>query len=476
MKNLIGRANQIQDLEEALTSNKPEMVALIGRRRIGKTYLVKRVYENRINFELTGIQYANKKEQLQNFLVQIAKFCPNFELNQKPGSWLEAFFMLAKALESQKNKEKQVIFLDELPWLGTKRSDFIKGLGWFWNSWAENQKIVVVICGSAASWMIKKVINDKGGLHNRITKLIYLHAFTLNETEQFLASKQIRLNRYQITQIYMTMGGVPMYLDQLKPGLSAVQNIQNVCFEEEGYLRNEFERLFSSLFDNHENHVEVIKTLAKKRMGMTRNQIIENSRFKNGGMLSEILDELEKSGFIEIYASHEKLKRESLYRLSDQYSMFYLTFLDKLSKNAKSDFQSMSNLPKWKAWSGYSFENICFYHIKQIKGALSIGGVSTKISSFFAQPKDGLPGTQIDLLIDRTDNCINLCEMKFSSEMYEVTKKDVDNIAIKRNVFRHQSKTKKHIFTKLITTFGAIENTNKVNYIDQVVTLDSLFK
>jgi uncharacterized protein len=475
MENIVGRKSQIGDLQAAMVSNRAEMVALIGRRRIGKTFLVKQVYENRINFELTGIQYANKKEQIQNFLMQVAKYCPNHEVQKKPDSWLEAFFLLANALENQKTLQKKVVFIDELPWLGSKRSDFIKGLSWFWNSWAESKKIVLVICGSAASWMIKKVINDKGGLHNRVTKLIYLYPFTLNETEEFLKNKQVKLNRYQITQIYMTMGGVPMYLDQLKPGLSAIQNIQKVCFEQEGYLRNEFYRLYSSLFNNFENHVEIIKALAKKRVGLTRNQIIENTKFKNGGMLTEILDELEKSGFIEVNSPFEKLKRESLYRITDQYSMFYLTFLEKLPKNSNIDFQTMSSLPKWKAWSGYSFENVCFYHIKQIKQALGISGINSSTSSFFAQPKDNLPGTQIDLLIDRSDNCINLCEMKFSNDKYEVTKKDLENIMTKKSVFRYHSKTNKHIFTTLITTFGAIENSNKIGNIDQVVSLDNLF-
>jgi uncharacterized protein len=476
MEKIVGRQKQIVQLKEALTSNKSEMVAVIGRRRVGKTFLIRNVYEADISFEITGVQHATPKEQILVFVAQMAKHFPLFPIKEKPKSWIEAFVVLSQVLEKQPFTEKKVIFIDELPWLGTKRSDFLKGLSWFWNSWAAKQNIVVVICGSAASWMIEKVINDRGGLHNRVTKLVYLYPFTLSETEEFLIARKIKLSRYQIVQLYMTMGGIPMYLDQLKSGLSAVQNIQNICFEQDGYLRKEFDRLFSSLFDNFQNHVEVVKALASKKMGLTRNQIIEITKFTNGGMLTEILSELSQSGFIGIYSSYGKKSRESIYRLTDDYSVFYLTFLASLGENTNADFTRLSELPKWKAWSDYAFENVCLYHIDQIRESLSIRGIYSTTSSFFALPKDGLSGTQIDLIIDRNDNSINICEIKFSEEEYVLTKKDVDNINLKKQVFRYHSKTKKHLFTTLITTFGAVENANKVSNIDQVVTMNELFK
>ena len=476
MEQIVGRSKQIVELREALASNKSEMVAVIGRRRVGKTFLIRNIYEANISFELTGVQHANQKEQILVFLAQLTKHFPLFSIKEKPKSWIEAFILLSQALEKQDVTEKRVVFIDELPWLGTKRSDFLKGLSWFWNSWATKQKIVVVICGSAASWMIEKVINDRGGLHNRITKLVYLYPFTLSETEEFLVTRKIKLSRYQIVQLYMTMGGIPMYLDQLKSGLSAVQNIQKICFERDGYLRQEFDRLFSSLFDNFQNHVEVVRALANKKIGLTRNQIIEITKFTNGGMLTTILNELSQSGFIGIYSGYGKKSRESIYRLTDDYSLFYLTFLESLGENTNADFTRLSELPKWKAWSGYAFENVCLYHINQIRESLSINGIYSTTSSFFALPKDGLSGTQIDLIIDRNDNSINICEIKFSEEDYLVTKKDIDNITVKKQVFRHHSKTKKHLFTTLITTFGVVENANKINYIDQVVTMEGLFR
>ncbi len=476
MKNIvIGRTPQKQALKEALTSDKPEMIALVGRRRVGKTYLVSQMYSQLMDFEITGLQYGNKREQLENFSLRIGKYFPDYQLNGIPKSWLKAFNHLTLALESLNKKTKMVVFLDELPWLATRKSGFLTGLSYFWNSWAAKQNIVVVICGSAASWMIKKVINDRGGLHNRVTRLLYLYPFTLAETEAYYQARNIKLNRYQILQLYMAIGGIPMYLDQVKAGLSAIQNIQNICFAPTGYLRNEFDRLFASLFSGYKKHITIIRALATKRKGLSRTEIIKATKITNSGKLTDILFELETSGFITIYGGYGKKTKESLYRLTDAYSLFYLTFLEPLGKNAQLDFTQLSDLPLWKTWTGYTFDNICLVHIDQIRKALGISGITSSISSFIARPKDNLPGTQIDLLIDRNDQSINLCEIKFSVEDYIVTKKDVDNIQTKKQVFRYHTKTKKHIFTTLITTTGVVENKHKLNEVDQVVTLEELF-
>ena len=473
---LVGRKQQIEDLQEVLASNRPEMVALVGRRRVGKTYLVRQVFAGRIDFELTGLQKDDKEEQLLNFVFSMGKYFPNFQLHSKPTSWLEAFHMLTQALESLNKTEKMVVFIDELPWLDTNRSSFITGLGWFWNTWASQKFIVVTICGSSASWMIKKIINDRGGLHNRITKLLMLYPFTLAETEEYCRYRSINLNRYQMLQVYMTMGGVPMYLDQLKSGLSAMQNIQAICFSQTGYLRHEFERLFASLFKNYNQHIALIRALATRRSGLTRQEIIKITKFTNGGMLTEILDELEKSGFISIHSGYGKKVKDTLFRLSDAYVLFYLTFIEPLGKNTTIDFSQLSDLPQWKTWSGYTFENICIAHIASIRKALGIFGMASSVSSFVASPKDGFSGAQIDMLIDRNDQTINLCEIKFSTSSYDLTKKDVESIENKKQVFRYHTGTKKHLFTTLITTVGVVNNANKINYIDQVVTLDDLFK
>lgn len=474
-RNLVGRRQEISVLEEALASPRPEMIAVVGRRRIGKTYLVRQVYGERICFEVTGLQHGGKAEQLENFVLSMAKYFPNYVLPKKPTSWLEAFHFLSVALEQLPTAEKKVVFLDELPWMGTPRSGFLAGLSFFWNSWASRQSIVVVICGSAASWMIKKVIHDRGGLHNRVTRLLVLRPFTLAETEAFCHSRGIHLNRLMLLQVYMAIGGVPMYLDQLRPGLSAMQNIQAICFSPSGYLRHEFDRLYASLFSNFQSHIAIVRALAARRSGLTRLEISRLARISNGGMLTDLLDELETSGFIAIYGGYGKKVKESLYRLTDAYSLFYLTFIEPLGKGSHVDFSQWSDLPQWKTWSGYAFENVCLQHIDQIRKALGISGMTTSISSFVAAPEDDLPGAQIDLLIDRRDQCIHLCEIKFSASEYKITSKDVEALLNKRRVFQSHTHTQKHIFFTLITPVGIAPDSHKGQPIDQVVTLDDLF-
>ena len=471
---IIGREKELLILNEVLLSNRPELVSIIGRRRVGKTFLIKNAFKNNIIFELTGIQNSDKTEQLQNFVFSMKRYFKNYQPVKPPESWIEAFDGLNNEIEKEKNGKKKVIFMDELPWLSSPRSGFLNGFSYFWNSCMADKNIVVVICGSAVSWMIKKVINHKGGLHNRVTRLMMLKPFTLAETEKFCLSNKIRLNRFQLVQLYMTMGGIPMYLTQLRAGESAVQNIQRIFFEPSGFLNQEFDRLFSSLFENYQNHLEVIKTLATKWRGMTRQEIINTTKFTNGGGLTEILEELEQSDFITVYAAYDKKTKESLYRLTDPYSLFYLTFMTKnMRKNA--EFAKLSDLQQWKIWSGYAFENICLNHVSQIKGALSIKGISTSTATFLMRPNEDTSGTQIDLLIDRSDNSINICEMKFSEQPFEITKKVAENIEIKKQVFRQFGKTKKHLFTTLISPFGVVDNRYKLNHIDHIITMDDLF-
>ena len=475
-KSVIGREAAKSILENAKTSRKPELIAVIGRRRIGKTFLVNKTYERHIDFALTGLQNGQLSDQIQNFQLALARYFPEYVVESEPKNWLAVFHELTKAIDKHPKKGKHIIFFDELPWLATKRSKFLMAFGWFWNSWAISKNIVVVICGSAASWMIDKVIDHKGGLHNRVTQRIFLDPFTLHETAEFLKNKKIRLNQYQITQIYMAMGGVPMYLEQIQAGKSAVENIKEICFKREGYLWNEYPRLFSSLFNNHEKHEEIVELLASRKKGMTRNEIIAGTSFKNGGMLSKILNELDQSGFIDIYANYKKSKRDRIYRLTDPYSLFYLHFIKPLIASAQIQFSSLADLPKWRIWSGYAFENICISHIDQIRQGLGISGMQTTISTFNSTPKDDLPGTQIDLIIDRNDQSIHVCEIKFYTEQFRLTKKDVHNIETKKTVFRHHTGTRKHLFTTMITTFGALENEHFVNYVDQSLTMNDLFQ
>ena len=472
---LIGRIEEQQILMDALQSPRAEMVSIIGRRRVGKTFLVNSVYKDQIDFEITGIQYATNQEQLENFRIQLSKAAPTQLPIKDMKNWIEAFHLLSQHLESKKKPGKLIVFLDELPWLASHRSGFLKGLSFFWNSWAIKQNIVLVICGSAASWMIKKVVHHKGGLHNRITKRISLKPFTLTETADFFKNKECNFDHYQILHLYMAMGGVPHYLEEVKGGKSAVQNINQICFSENGLLFDEFSKLYSSLFENADLHIQIVRALAKKRKGLTRLEIIEAGKLPNGGGTTRALEELIHSGFVSMYRPFGKVKKESLYRLTDEYSLFYLRFIEKNKSDSRNIWKELSQTAAYVAWSGYTFESICLKHIPQIKKVLGISGIFSTSSSYFKKGTAKEEGLQIDLLIDRNDHAINICEMKFYIDEVTITKPMAVGLRKKMALFRQYNKSKKLLFLTLVTTFGLKANHHSLGLIDNVVTLEDLF-
>ena len=473
MQELVGRQIERRKLQEILESDEAEMLAVVGRRRIGKTFLIEKVYEKEICFSLTGSQYATLSEQLENFSRQMQVFSGEGLLITTPKSWQDAFFQLSQYFEKKKYKHKKVIFFDEVPWLATHRSRFLQALAYFWNNWAKNQNLVLIICGSSSSWMINKVINNKGGLHNRVTRLISLQPFTLAETRAYFKSRKIKLGAYQIIQLYMVMGGVPFYLNQVRPGLSAAQNIDEICFKKDGLLKNEFNNLYPALFEKAANHIAIIRALATKWKGLTRKEIVNISKLTDGGTLTNYLNELEHSGFIGIYQPFGKSKKDRLYRLTDEYSLFYLKFIE---NQRNRSWAKLSQSQKLKSWQGYAFEGVCLKHVEQIKIALGISGISTEESSFLFHGNDAYKGFQIDLLINRQDNTINLCEMKFCESEFKADKNFVKEVREKIARFKEQTKTRKTVFFTLITTFGTQQNQNSLEAIDQHFNMEILMR
>lgn len=476
MKNtLIGREKEVAVLQALLRSDESELVSVIGRRRVGKTFLVQTVYADRIAFDITGIQHASNSEQLENFAITLNLYAKSPLPIQGPSTWLEAFRLLILYLESIDTPEKKVVFFDELPWLDNHRSGFLNAFGFFWNSWAVKHNIVVVICGSAASWMIQKVVHNKGGLYNRITKRIHLSPFSLHETELYLQKRGLNLNRYQITELYMAMGGIPHYLKEIQPGESVAQSIDRICFEPGGTLYDEFGQLYPSLFDHADNHIAVVRALSGKWSGLTRIEISQLSGISNGGGLSKTLEELEHSGFIAEYLPFGRVKRETLYRLTDEYSLFYLKFIETMKKEGAGIWKNFQPTTTYSIWSGYAFESICLKHIQEIKKALGISGVFSTSSAFYRKGSEGMEGCQIDLLIDRDDKVINLCEIKWSNSEYILSKTNAEALRKKSALFRHYSKTKKQVFITFISTYGLIQNEYTFGLIDKELKLDDLF-
>ncbi len=477
MENMIGREAEKKILKEALSSRSAELIAIYGRRRVGKTYLIRTVYEKELILELTGLNNAAFSEQLENFNLTLIRTFGLPMTGVNPQTWLQAFHILIQVLETKLGDTKKVFFLDEMPWFDTHKSGFLSAFDHFWNTWASKQNnLVVVICGSAASWMIQNVVRNRGGLHNRITRRIRLMPFNLYESELFLKNQFVHLDRYQLLQLYMVAGGIPHYLKDIRRGESVTQAIDRMCFTNDGLLSNEFKDLYAALFGTSEKHEAVVKALANKPNGLTRNEIIEACQLNSGGTVTKLLNELLESGFISEHYPYNK-SRDSIYWLSDEFSLFYLKFMEGSKASGEGTWQSKTTSSSWKSWSGLAFENIALKHIAQIKKALGISGVYSEQSAWRYVAKEATEkGVQIDLIIDRQDNCINLCEMKFSLTEFTIDKKYADELNLKRRIFLAKTGTKKTAFITMLTTFGVKENGHYLSTVQNQLIMDVLFE
>ncbi len=477
MQNVVGRKEEKILIKRIEDSGEPELLAVYGRRRIGKTFLIRNGFSRGLAFEFSGTHNATLNQELESFSIALTKASGGLQL-AAPNSWIQAFQMLIQYLTPLVKKGRKVVFFDEFPWINSPRSGFLPAFENFWNSWASKENnLIIVICGSAASWMIKKVINNRGGLHNRVTRRIRLLPFTVAETAEYLKARKVKLDKHQVLQIYMAMGGIPQYLKEIEPGDSAAQAIDKVCFTKDGLLNDEFKNLYYSLFDSAENHIDIIRALAQKGKGLTRTEIIEACKLTSGGYTTQLLNELKESGFITPYIPFGKTSKDSIYKLTDEYSLFYIKFIENSRARGQGTWLMFSTGASWKSWSGIAYESICMKHIDQLKDAIGIKNVYSEVSVWRYQPRSANEqGVQIDLLIDRADRCINLCEMKFASEPFEITKpyaKELDN---KLKVFQEHTKTKKALFITMVTTYGVKNAKAYPALIQKTITMDALFE
>lgn len=476
MDTLIGRKKEIKVLNAALASNSAELIAIYGRRRVGKTFLIRSVFEKQLVFEFTGIKNGKLNEQLLHFSRALKTAMQSPVELKTPANWIEAFSLLQEFLAPIVQKKKVVIFFDEFPWIQSQKSNFLNAFGYFWNTWASrNPNLKLVICGSAASWMIQQVVKNKGGLHNRITVRMNLSPFTLQETEAYLQSRNVQLDRYQLLNLYMVMGGIPQYLSNIQSGESATMAIDRICFSQHGYLIEEFDNLYASLFDHATHHIAVVKALAKKHKGLSRKELIELTHLATGGTLSKVLEELTESGFINSYIPFGKNKSACVYRLVDEYSLLYLKYMGNKKVTGKGTWLKISKSPAWASWSGYAFESICLKHIEQIKLGLGIEGLFVLPSIWRMDGTATAQGAQIDMILDREDGCINLCEMKFSKDPYSITKSYAEELEQKCLVFKNTVNTKRTLFLTMVTAMGTVKNPYFNKLIQSELTMDDLF-
>ncbi len=469
MSKLIGRISEIKMLKEAFESDKSELIAVYGRRRVGKTFLIRQLYDKNMVFELTGLHGGSMRDQLINFNKEIRKHVSRGKL-ETATTWLDAFSHLEEYLNSLKGKKKKVLFIDEFPWIATAKSKFLMAFENFWNNYCtKREDLIVVICGSAASYMVQKIIKSKGGLHNRITRKIRLLPFNLKETDLFLKSKGISYTEYDTIQLYMAIGGVPHYLEKLQKGLSVAQNLDELCFSKDGILNDEFNQLYTSLFDNSERHMIIIKTLAEFNKGITRNELIKKSGIPSGGDFTLKVNELLESGFISEHPFYKNKKQLTLFRLSDEYSKFYLKFIDNNKRGGLGTWQRLSISQSYHSWTGFAFEILCLKHIQQLKKALRIDAIYSRNSCWFNK------NAQIDLLIDRDDQVMNLCEMKFYSAPFTIDEKYYLNLKNKIAQLQNEIQVRKNIYITMVTTYGVKENKYSKELVQSNLDMSCLF-
>lgn len=474
---MIGRSREIDELNYLYNSGKAELVAIYGRRRIGKTYLVDETFKGRITFRHAGLSPVDEdkkgmlKAQLEHFYYSL--LLQGMKKSKKPGNWLEAFYMLEKFLEEIDDGSRQVVFLDELPWLDTPRSGFMTAFEGFWNTWGcHRNNLMVVVCGSANSWILDNLINNHGGLYNRVTYEIKLAPFTLCECEKFFESKNVKLSRYDIVQSYMILGGVPYYMGYFQSGMSLAQNVDNILFSKQGKLREEYERLFASIFSNPEVMKKIVGLLFTRNAGFTRSEIAENVGINDGGTLSQSLNALIASDFVVKYVPFGKGKKEH-YKLVDPFCLFYLHFIDKKNKIEEKFWQQNLSTQQIISWRGFAYENVCFNHVAQIKKKLGISGVITTHSAW-SKRADDVEGMQIDLLISRNDNVVNMCEIKYYGDEFTVNKEYYQVMLRRQEILAKELSPRIAIHNTLITTFGLTYNEYS-GVFTNVITLDDLF-
>ncbi|MBR1513638.1 MAG: ATP-binding protein [Bacteroidales bacterium] len=476
---MIGREREMAELQRCVDSDRSEFVIVYGRRRVGKTYLVDQFFHHQFDFSYTGGHRLPKAKQLRNFGKALKKYAM-LERQPKFSDWDDAFDALEEYLEAMPDDKRKVIFFDEMPWIDTPQSEFVDALEMFWNGWASRRNdIVFVASGSSTSWMVDKLVENQGGLHGRITSNIYVRPFTLHETEEYLNSRKFNWDRYQMLQTYMILGGIPFYYSLLNPKESLVQNVDRLFFRKNGELKTEFEELYHSLFSHAEKYTEIVKVLNDKKGGLTRDEML-NATGMDASLLTKVLRNLERCDFIIRYSQYGNKTKGAIYRLVDFYTLFYYRFVEASNGQDETWWSHNFQSRAVETWQGLSFELVCLLHLTQIKRRLGIAGIATEASSWRYVPTKKSDtdneerGTQIDLLIDRADRVINLCEMKFSAHPYRITDDYEKLLRDRMETFRTKTKTTKALVHTFVTTFGVADGMYR-SIVNSEVVMDGLF-
>lgn len=480
---VIGREEELDTISRLYASERSEFLAIYGQRRVGKSFLIEEALGNKITFSAVGLYQkidkdspekveSYRQKQLAHFYNSLREYGLPKEGNLAPTSWMEALELLKKLLKSKRAKRK-VVFIDELPWLaGPQSAELLEELGHFWNSWAGMRKdIFLIVCGSATSWMVDNVLRDYGGLYGRITERIFLKPFTLAECERYWNKRGFHLSRFEIALTYMVIGGVPFYMDSIRPDRTMADNINAIYFDKDK-ARQEFKDVYTSLYSSSETYIEVVRQLGKRFYGMTRDELLKAVEKKGGGTFTDILDNLIDSGIIRSYTLYGGPRKQTVYQLVDFFTLFYLRFVE------NTDFTSWRSVQRSKpfyTWAGNTFELLVLEHMPKLADALRIKEYATPFS-WRGKTPDG-EGVQVNLIIPATtERADYICEMKFSEGKYTLSNDDAEEFArqIAALSISKIHKPTHSIYVALVTSLGVTDSKHRI-HVNELVTLDSLF-
>jgi hypothetical protein len=441
---------------------------------------VREGYRDAIAFELVGTYDGDLPTQLRAFATRARRRQP------RPGP-AGATDRLAPGVHPahgvpaprlKRRKTKQVIFFDEVPWLASRRSGFLSAF----RSLLEQLGVATAAADRRAVRIGGVVDAAQAGARSRRAAqprdpAPARRAVRPRRGGRAVARPRRRSRRVPDRRAVHGDGRhPPTTWPRCAPGESAAQNIDRLCFARDGFLRTEFGSLYASLFERAERHEAVVRVLARHRRGRSRTDLLTAAGLGSGGAATKVLDELEESGFITQLPRLGRARRDATYWLADEYSLFYLTWIEPQRATADSVWLRKQGTPAWRAWSGLAFEAMCLKHVPAIKRALGIAGVETVTASWEHRGGDGGDGAQIDLVIDRADRSTNLCEMKFSEAEFVVDKACARDLAHKRDTFRAVTGTRKALFVTLVTAHGVRANEHSRGLVAQDVTLADLFE
>lgn len=474
---IVGRIPELKTIHHALTSDKPELLAVWGRRRVGKTFLLRygRAPVADWYFELTGQRNGKQRAQLEHFAKALSESFQGGVALRAPSTWEEAFGELEKSIESLPPDGKPVtVFFDEAPWLDSRRSGFLDALEYFWNSRGTRiPRLKLFVCGSAASWIVHKIVQGKGGWHRRVTDLIRVPQFKLHEVSAYLAHQHIRLSRLDVVKLYMVFGGVPYYLAFMRRGESVAAFVNRLFFSSDAPLQGEFDELFDSLFNNSAVHKQIITEVAKTKGGLTRAEISACANLSSGGKLTHYLENLEESGFLEI---HEPLgargERFWRYRVSDMFTLFHLQWLS--GRPRMRSWNAIVSSQQYRSWCGHAFEIVAWNHAHSIATALGIAKSDYTVTR--ADLENSAGKAQIDLVFDVRGGAVYLFELKFCDGDFTMTRAEAEKLELRKQVLSAHFKGRRSVIVCLLTPAGVRENEHLKAVVDLTLESDALFR